>query len=319
VELAPDLKEARVALARRLGDSGRAREAVAALEAAVDDDPRDQSPRLALAQLQAELGDVAAAETTLAAVLAIQPANPQAHMDLGALAVRRGAAATARERFQTVLELRAAPDFSKGLAHFNLGNLALEGGDAAAAEEHYAEAVALAPRLADAHFNLASARAERGDHAAAAEGFARAAELAPTDLGVRQAWAASLLAAGRHGEAVEVLEQGMMANSGPEGLELGLLLSQVLSTAPEADTRDGARALEIANRLLRDQPSVAHAEAVAMARAALGEFDQAAQWQAGILSQAQTAGAPAALVARLEANLERYRAGELAGAPWVGR
>lgn len=319
VELAPDLKEARVALARRLGESGRSQDAVAALQAAVDDDPRDQSPRLALAQLQAELGDLPAAEATLAAVLEIQPANPQAHMDLGALAVRRGAAAAARERFETVLGLRAAPDFTKGLAHFSLGNLDLEAGDPTAAEDHYARAVALAPRLADAHFNLASARAARGDHAAAADAFARAAELAPADTGVRRAWAASLLASGRHGDAVSVLEEGIIANPGRESIDLGLLLAQVLSTAPEADARDGARALEIASRLLRDEPSVAHAEAVAMARAALGEFEEAAQWQAGILQQAQTAGAPAPLVARLEANLERYRAGQLAEAPWTER
>lgn len=320
VELAPDLKDARVALARRLGESGRSQEAVAALRAAVDDDPRDQSPRLALAQVQTELGEFTDAQATLAAVLEIQPANPQAHMDLGVIAVRRGATEAARERFETVLELRAAPDFSKGLAHFNLGNLALEAGEPSAAEEHYAQAVALAPRLADAHFNLASARAERGDHTAAAEAFARAAELAPADGEIRRAWASSLLVAGRHGDAVQVLEEGMMATTeGRGGSDLALLLAQVLSTAPEDGPRDGERALEIASRLLRDDPSVAHAEAVAMARAALGEYDEAAQWQAGILQQAQAAGASAPLVERLEVNLERYRAGQVARAPWSGR
>jgi hypothetical protein len=100
------------------------------------------------------------------------------------------------------------------------------------------------------------------------------------------------------------LETGLA--SLPGDIVLSSTLAEVLAGSPDASVRDGERALQLANAAYRANRGADHAEAVAMALAELGRFDEAAQFQRELLADAEKAKAPAALRTRLAANLARY-------------
>ena len=118
---------------------------------------------------------------------------------------------------------------------------------------------------------------------------------------------------GSHGEAVRVLEASVELH--PDELPLVHLLARVLATAPEAEVRDGERALEIAQRVFATQQSIEHAETIAMALAETGRFADAVAWQRDLVTRARSRLAPGA-VAELEARLAQYERGEPVRAPW---
>ncbi len=132
--------------------SGRPREALAKLRAAVRDYPSQRRLRN-LANLEAQQGEIAAA----------------------------------REHLDQLL--RDAPDDEQGLSA--LAGLELGSGDPARAEALYARIVRRSPRLVPLT-NLGLARMLLGRHAQAAESFERAAQLAPSDplvaLNLADAW-----------------------------------------------------------------------------------------------------------------------------------
>ena len=74
--------------------------------------------------------------------------------------------------------------------------------------------------------------------------------------------------------------------------------------------RDGRRALELAQRVARESNRLEDGETLAMAMAEAGQFDQAAGLQRSLLDQVKAAGAPPALVSRLEGNLALYQGGQ---------
>ena len=67
------------------------------------------------------------------------------------------------------------------------------------------------------------------------------------------------------------------------------------------------RALELALEVYQRVPSAESIETLAMAYAQAGRFEEAVAWQEQLLTKAQAAGDPE-IVARVEGNLERYRA-----------
>lgn len=146
-----------------------------------------------------------------------------------------------------------------------------------------------------------------GGQAEAARGeFHRAVEIDPENAPARVGEAISLLALERWTEAAQRLEASV--EHLPRDPALKLLLSRLRAAAPEASVRDGERALELARALHQERPSVRSAEALALALAELGRFDEAVRWLRQALEVVRRAG-DAQLAATLERRLTDVEAG----------
>jgi hypothetical protein len=123
----------------------------------------------------------------------------------------------------------------------------------------------------------------------------------------------TLVTLGRSREARDGLVQLTMRD--PDRLEYQLALARVLAAAPDDRVRDPRRALQIIDEHFRQQRAMDVGETIAMALAALGEFQQAVGIQRGVLSAAERGGKMAA-AARMKENLKLYERGQPCRQPW---
>lgn len=152
---------------------------------------------------------------------------------------------------------------------------------------------------------------ESGEADEAAHSFARALEWVPEGTTTRSLHVEALVRAGRFDEARSALEAHRRA--APDARNLALLEVRLLAASPELAIRDGERALTVARELFAASPDLEAAEAVALALAENGDFEEAGAWQATVLDQLLEAGR-FDLAAPVRTRLERYRGGE----PWRG-
>ncbi|HEY1847949.1 MAG TPA: tetratricopeptide repeat protein [Opitutaceae bacterium] len=186
-----DAARARPANARALGnyglalfEAGRQQDAIAALEASVAVEPRDQGPRNNLGNALAASGQRYGARREYLAALAIQPDFAPALFDLAKLSEEEGDAAEAAAGYRKVLQAspgNAAAEFrlgsllagtpaglDEGLAHLRraalldpnapvhirLGEVLDSANRPREAEAEFAAALAADPRSAQAHYEL---------------------------------------------------------------------------------------------------------------------------------------------------------------------
>jgi tetratricopeptide (TPR) repeat protein len=253
----------------------------------------------------------------------------------------RGADAVAKRQWpEAVAALRQAitlaPD--NAFTHLNLGTALFETGDARGALSEFTEAARLSPRLAKAQYGIGIVTESAGRDAEAIAAFTRAVEADPASLESRLSLADALRRNGRDAEAITQYEAVVGANPSASPAHFGLAmafvhakryveardelsrasatfadqpgfahaLARVLAAAPDERARDGARALTIAETLLRSQRTVELMQTMAMALAEVGRFDEAARWQ----SDAIAAGG------RRTDNLERYQQRLPCRVPW---
>jgi hypothetical protein len=92
-------------------------------------------------------------------------------------------------------------------------------------------------------------------------------------------------------------------------------LSRLLAAAADPSLRAPEKALEIASRLSLEQPIPPHQRALALAQAASGDFDQAAQTQKQTLAMAAWMAPPGEQTV-IRAELEAFEKGELPQPAW---
>lgn len=243
--------------------------AAVAFERAVAAEPRSSRARINLASALGQLGQVSDAIAHCRLALEIEPANLTAQFNLGTLLSGAGHDDEAEERL--LLVLAAVPD--DGSAHRELAHVLRRTRRSEVALLHYAEAIRLSP----------------GDEAA------------------RLGQAGLLVSAGRYAEALSRLEDGHAAL--PAAGQLAAALAKLLAASPQADLRDGERALDLALRVHAATGQAAHGELVALALAALGRCDDAAQWLGEVAVAAEAAGDLGASE-RLLAEAARYKTGD---------
>lgn len=312
LELDPEYRDAHFNLAMALADLGRPEEAVDHFERTYRIDPQDRAAHLEWAVALGRSGRHAEAIRELEAVLAERPGEARALLHLGASLAETGRLEAAEQRFRQVLAGDAVPA-TRAQARWQLGVLAERRGDLAAAAEEYRAAVGLDDGLRDAHLALAHALGRSGRYAEAAAAFGEAVRLAPADERAHFGRAMSLLLAGEDREARRRLEEALAGM--PRSLPLAHVLARLLATSSEPAVRDGERALEIAFSILESDPTLDHAETVAMALAEVGRFDEAVELQARAVAEARRRGDPGRL-ALAEEWLAAYRRGEPVRAPW---
>ncbi len=302
--------------------------------------PDNLQARQALASALAETGHIDEALKLYLNLLERQPDNPVSHFNVGNLYLARKELESAAREFRKAVEL--APDYADAqynlalvleqLGHSQeaieqarhavsadpegkqpkelLANLLMQSGRLKDLEE----AASVAPELVSAHMALGAALGRVGRYAEAAQSFSRAKELAPEN---EQAWfgeATAFLLAGREAEARKTLEGAL--EHFPDSLPLRHALARLLATAKDPEVRDGRRALALAVAVFRTYATIEHGQTVAMAQAAVGEYEQAAAMQRKVIERAKAVGRTD-LLPELQAQLASYLAGKPIRAPWL--
>jgi tetratricopeptide (TPR) repeat protein len=237
------------------------------------------------------------------------PSNPSVHLSLGVARSYAGDQPGAIAAFEEALRL----DSQESKAHYNLGAIYAANGQPGLAEEHFRAAVAGDPRHKSANLELAEMLRRSGRCREAVSYFQQTLAIAPGDIAARQHLALCHLRLGEDTAARSLLEEGLAAN--PNHLGFIDALARVLAASPDADVRDGARALSLAERSMNLQRRTETLETLAMAHAELGRFDDAVTWQNQAVRAVENLRHEAYL-AHLRENLDRYRQRLPCRTPW---
>jgi tetratricopeptide (TPR) repeat protein len=238
-----------------------------------------------------------------AAAVAADPKSARALVNLGTALGQLGNLDGAIEKYEHALTI----DPDQTTAHFNLGSSLLNMGRPEEAISHFEAVLKNTPYDADAHLLLARSQVASGDDWASLEHFRQAAELNPGNAEAVIGGSAALVRLELYARAKSVLDAGHKRL--PDNGDVAFALARLLAACPQADLRDGERALELAQMVFEARPNPRHAQLVAQALAELGRCEDAVQWQQQVVDAAAEDGATEALAA-LKADLEQYRAGE---------
>ena len=331
----------RIVEATKANAAGRHDVALQIYREAVALDPENSSARRGLATSLTRLGRQEEAIAEWRKVVEIEPGSPIAHYNLGLLTAGTDRAAAIRLFEQAVSK---APDFDKARFNLAVlqeeaGNLTaasanyqallesteqqLVGESRAAlarfvidrmgqaprqeelgeALEHLTIATASLPTRADLPLEAARMAGSLGRHREAARLFEIAVD---RDSSSERAWfggTLSLMLLEDYRGACSWLERARTAV--PGSLPIQHIQARVLATVPVDDLRDPARAIELAGAVLQKQQSLEHAETLAMAYAAAGDYGQAIEWQTRIVEVLEKQNPDAAR--RVREQLENYR------------
>jgi tetratricopeptide (TPR) repeat protein len=317
VELDETSRSAHYSLGSALADLGRFDEALPHYRRAHELDPAEKGIHADWATLLAKVGRAGEALAELESILAEDPQQFYARLKYGAVLAQVGRDVEALVQLEQISDSGGLGARERGEAQYHLGVLAARRNDPEAARRHFATAVELDPKSGTAQRAFGEDLARQGRFAEAAAALSRAVELEPNDERGRFSLAMALLLGDQCPAAAAALDESRSAL--PESVALRHLLARLLATCPEAEARDGSRAVELAQQVLESQLTFEHAETLAMAFAEAGRWDEAVATQRQVVAQAERTGAAAgpAHRQRLE-RLARYERREPVRAPWRG-
>jgi Flp pilus assembly protein TadD len=259
---------------------------------------------LGLALLQRGQLDEAVAH--LQKSLEIEPNNSSAQNNLGNALLRKGQLDEAIVQFQKTLKI----DPDNPDAHGNLGNVFLQKGRLAEAIAHFQKTVEVQPQNPIAHNGLAVALIQSGRVDEAIAEFRKTLEFDPANADAQGNLGLALFQMGRLDEAIDHYQKYLELV--PNDASILNRLAWVLATCPEASIRNGARAVELAQRAdgLLGGRNPLILTTLAAAEAETGRFPEAVATarQALQLLNAQ-ANANTGLVNALRAQIGLYEAG----------
>ena len=174
-------------------------------------------------------------------------------------------------------------------ARINLGAALTQVGDVNGAVEQFEEALHLEPGRVNAHYNLAVLLARQNKHEQAITHLRSVSRVEENDLNARLLLAQELKNAERSDESL--LEYSRVA--------------YLLAASPKLELRNGARALELAQRLFSATGATQHGAVVALALAELGRCSEAADWQRRMIAAAEREG-KRDLSGKLQSGLKLY-------------
>jgi Tfp pilus assembly protein PilF len=192
------------------------------------------------------------------------------------------------------------------LAHNNLGTAFSDRGRILEAISHYRMALELQPRYALTHRNLAKALFHQGKLDEAITHWRESVAIFPYDAEAQGGLAEGLLQKGLIAEAMSHFEESLKL--APELAPMLNDFAWVLATCPDAHLRNGARAVELAQRA--DQVAQGRnplfARTLAAAYAESGRFNDAIATAQRALPLAEAKG-DSALAAALRLDIDLYR------------
>jgi len=174
--------------------------------------------------------------------LKIQPNYAEAHGNLGLRLAARGQLDEALAHYQTAVEID--PDGAE--FHSRFGGALAARGQFDAAIVQFRQALEIQPENAIAHSNLGAALANLGQLDEAIVQFQQALKIKPNDLGFHSNVAHALAAQGRLAEAAP--HYRMVLKIQPNNVEAQTNLAWLRATCPIDTLRNGAEAIELAQR-----------------------------------------------------------------------
>jgi len=250
-------------------------------------------------------------ETLWTHTLAVTSDNDVAHNNLGFIFLRRGELDEAISHFQTALNIRANNpqthyNLGSALVHNNLGNALVRKKLVDEAITHYEKAVELRPDYADGHYNLGSALLQEGRIDEAIAHWQKTLSLQPNDAEAHTTLGDALLRKGEIGEAITHYEKAL--EIAPHSVLTLNNLAWALSTCPDASRRNGAKAIELAQKAdqLAGGQNPIFIRTLAAAYAENGRFNDAIETAQRALQLALAQG-DFALANKLEKDLDLYR------------
>ena len=252
------------------GDHERA---IALYEEVLEANEADAEAHFRLAGSLLVLGDSARGERHLRRATELNADHPGAHFALAMFLAREG------RRTEGARHLERAADLVPENLSWRLqrAQMRAASGNTAGAIEELKQVVALDPGMIEARrmFSAVLVGAGRADEAAAQ--LQALVALTPGDLQARFNLGLMLFQTARYAEARRALDETLQRF--PADIATRHLLARLLATSPDGTTRDGARAVELAQSVASEQPLVDHLETLAMALAEAGRFDDAVATQ----------------------------------------
>ncbi len=339
IRLKPDYAGAHNNLGVAFGKQGQIAEAISQFQEAIRLKPDFASAHYDLGTALDQEGRIAEAISQFQEAVRLKPDDADAHYNLGIALGKQGRITEAISQFQEAIRLK--PDYAG--AHNNLGVALGEQGQIAEAISQFQAAIRLKPDDADVHNNLGYALDQEGQIAGAISQFQEAIRLKPNFLDALNNLSNAFVTMGRFDEAVDSYRQAIQVNSNnPEPfVHLGLILYQsgrtreavaqyqealqlnpnlvealnnlawLLATSPEAELRNGAEAVRLAERACElthySQPFPVGTLAAAYAEA--GRFPEAVAATEKAEKLATSAGLTS-LATKQRQLLELYQAGK---------
>ena len=253
--------------------------------------------------------DFAAAVTLYRRGLELAPGRAAVKQKLATALALTNDTGQAVELYQEVL--RENPNFAE--AHYSLGALFLGRGRPDLAIPHFAAAVKADPGYLHARLQLAHSLRRVGKLDAALMEYQAALAIDPRLAEARLGYAVALAAQQRWGAARAWLIEGRRAH--PDRPEFSEAVARVLAAAPDGNVRDEPAALELAQSLVAKYRSWSTLEALAMALAATGHYDEALTRQREAIDayKKERGGSNTAMLE----NLQRYERRQRPTAPWT--
>lgn len=254
-------------------------------------------------------GEFPRAVTEFRAGLELAPDNLSLRQKLATSLSLTGDVQGALKQLQEIL--RRDPTFAS--AHYTLGALLLADGQMDLALEQFASAVKFEPTYLQARLQLANTLSRRGRFERAREQYAAIITFDPRFAEARFGDALALADLKRYADARDRLSEGMRLH--PDRVEFTASLVRLLAAAPDRQVRDGARAVTLSTELVKRQSSASTREAMAMALAEDGRFEEAATAQREAIAMAERAG-QRDLASAMEANLRLFEHRQPSRTPW---
>jgi tetratricopeptide (TPR) repeat protein len=245
-------------------------------------------------------------------MISLYPSDPIAHMYLGVALAKAGKSGEALEQYAEAERL--APGSAP--VQYNMGILLIDTGKEEEAMAHFREAIRLDPGLAASHFQLANLLMRHKKDEEAGREYGIAATLEPQNGFARLMQAMASVRSGAYAQARSLLEDASLAL--PRDPDIANALARLLAAAPDPAVRDERRALQIIESLVRSEQGDGFEEGVtlAMALAAAGQFQEAAETQRAIIHQLEESR-KFELARLLRQNLDLYEHQKPCRRPWA--
>jgi tetratricopeptide (TPR) repeat protein len=293
---------AQINLGAALSQKGEIDEAIAHYRAALQLQPDFTYADFNLGMGLLQKGEIDEAISYLEEALKISPSYAT-HEGLGAGLLRRGEIREAILHFEAAVNLQS----NDAEGHGNLAAALIRDGRVDEAISHWQESLKIRPGNAEIQNYLAAALLQKGEVKEAAAHWKRSLELQPNNADTINNLGIAISQEGRISEAIVLWDKALALQ--PNNVNALSNLAWVLATSPETSIRDGAKAIEYAQKLLQlsggTNPRVFRTLAAAYAES--GRFSEAIDtaqrgWELA------TAQGNSTLADELERNVALYRA-----------
>lgn len=255
-------------------------------------------------------GQVEMAITALKEAVELAPEDENARVTLGLAYERAGLADQARSTFEEVLN--AFPNSAP--AHHRMGMILRRAGQLEEALPYFRNALEILPHYLEAGYRLGVTLMDLDRPLEAYEAYVHLAEVRPDNVFVQIQAITALLAGGdcdRAGPAIIELRNSARARP-----DVALVTVRGMSTCRRVPQRLKAQSLRLAEELYGAQSNLMHHEALAMALAGVGRYEDAAREQRELIAQTDP-DQHRDWLPILRADLSRYESGQPAALPYA--